>query len=300
VGTGKADSNNEEGWSLLPNGDILAADAQAAPGSELYNPSTQVWSSAGNLPKNLVQLGELGPQMLRPNGTVFVAGANKYTAVYSTSTGTWAAGPNFPVVNTQQLDSADGPAALLTNGNVLLALSPGVYNTPAYFYIFNGTGFKAIAGPPNAVNDSSFNISLLLLPTGQILETDFSTDVEIYTPSVTAETSIAPSITSVPTTLTHGSTYTIKGLRFNGYSQASTYGDDEEHATNYPLVRITNTSTGDVFYARTKNFSSMGVAMPSTAVSARFSVPSGIELGASTLVVVANGIASTPVNVTIQ
>jgi hypothetical protein len=43
----------------------------------------------------------------------------------------------------------------------------------------------------------------------------------------------------------------------------------------------------------------MGVASTST-VSTDFDVPSGAETGASTLVVVANGIASKPVNVTIQ
>jgi len=44
----------------------------------------------------------------------------------------------------------------------------------------------------------------------------------------------------------------------------------------------------------------MGVATGSLIVTADFAVPAGIELGASQLEVVTNGIASTPVAVTIK
>jgi hypothetical protein len=92
----------------------------------------------------------------------------------------------------------------------------------------------------------------------------------------------------------------LSGLQFNGLSQAATYGDDAQAATNYPLVRITNTATGHVFYARTFNHSSMGVATGSTLVTTNFQVPPKIERGASQLEVVANGIPSNPVSVTIK
>jgi hypothetical protein len=78
------------------------------------------------------------------------------------------------------------------------------------------------------------------------------------------------------------------------------YGDDAQMATNYPLVRITNGSTGHVFYARTYDHSSMGVATGTTIVSTNFDVPAGMETGASEMVVVANGIPSDPVAVTVQ
>jgi hypothetical protein len=44
----------------------------------------------------------------------------------------------------------------------------------------------------------------------------------------------------------------------------------------------------------------MGVATGNTLVSTLFDVPEQAESGASSLVVVANGIASTPVNVTVN
>jgi hypothetical protein len=100
--------------------------------------------------------------------------------------------------------------------------------------------------------------------------------------------------------VTRGSTYKISGTQFNGLSQGAMYNDDFQDATNYPLVRLTNQATGHVFYARTHNHSSMGVATGSRVVSTRFDVPAAAETGTTTLEVVANGIPSTPVTVTVQ
>ena len=100
--------------------------------------------------------------------------------------------------------------------------------------------------------------------------------------------------------MTRGSTYKISGTQFNGLSQAAGFGDEVETATNYPLVRITNNATSHVFYARTHDHSTMGVATGSATVSTNFDVPSGMETGASTLVVVANGIPSASAAVTVQ
>jgi len=66
----------------------------------------------------------------------------------------------------------------------------------------------------------------------------------------------------------------ISGTQFNGLSQAAAFGDEVETATNYPLVRITNNSTGHVFYTRTHDHSTMGVATGNTPVSTNFDVPS--------------------------
>jgi hypothetical protein len=44
----------------------------------------------------------------------------------------------------------------------------------------------------------------------------------------------------------------------------------------------------------------MGVATGSQTVSTNFDVPTGMETGASSLVVVANGIASAPVSLTVN
>ena len=151
-----------------------------------------------------------------------------------------------------------------------------------------------VAPPANALADASYVGHLLVLPTGQIMFTDFSTNVEVFTPAGTYNPAWAPTISSASTRLARGKTYTVSGAQFNGLSQGSAYGDDFQNATNYPLVRIVNAATGHVFYCRTHNHSTMAIATGSKKVSTRFDVPAGTETGLSQLFVVANGIPSSP------
>jgi hypothetical protein len=306
TGAGKNDENDEEGWTLLPSGQVLTVDANDTNDDKYTEILTNgTWAAAGDTPVELPDLNtnsnshELGPQMLRPDGTVFCVGATGYTAIYTIATGAWTQGPTFPTLKGVELDSADGPAALLPDGNVLVAVSPGVYKTPASFYEFDGKKLNAVPATANASKDSSYYLRLLVLPTGQILSTDGSKDVEIYTAAGKAAKGTVPTLKSVPKKMTPGSSYPITGIGFNGVSQAVAYGDDYQAATNYPIVRITNTATGHVFYARTANHSSMGVAVPGI-VGTTVTVPATIETGASTLEVVANGIPSKPKKITIE
>jgi hypothetical protein len=302
TGTGKGDTNSEEGWSLLPSGNILTVDVINPPSkdaSEIYNAATGAWSSAGSTVVTLPAYEETGPQILLPDGKVFATGATGYTSLYDTRTGKWKAGPTFPMSNGQQLDIADGPGSLLVNGRALVVASPGAYNSPSTFFEFTGSKLVAVPGTPNSPQNSSYDFRMLPLPNGQILVTDGSNDVEIYTHGGKPKAQWSPVVNSVPTSLTHGDTYSLSGVYLNGFSQAGAYGDDAQAATNYPLVRITNGSTGHVFYAKTHDFTSMAVASPAN-VSTNFDVPASIETGASTLEVVANGIASAPISVTIQ
>lgn len=317
TGAGKFDINDEEGWTLLPSGKVLTVDAyvgsysSTGTNSEIYTPSTGTWASAGSTIKQLWDSSaacggstkasyEEGPGVLRPDGTVLWTGANRcaagHTAIYHTGNGTWTAGPDFAT----GLDIADGPAALLVDGNVLLDTSPGIFGLGTKFYEWDGTSMNLTSAPPLAPSDSSFYGNMVCLPTGQVMFTDFSSSVEIYTPSGTYQSAWQPTITSVAATLTHGTlNNAISGTQFNGLSQCSAYGDDNQSATNFPLVRITNAATGKVVYARTHSFSTMGVATGAKIVSAQFDVPGTTGLGVSTLEVVANGIPSAAVTVTI-
>lgn len=303
TGANKNDDNDEEGWTLLPSGDVLTVDTNTRTKySELYNPGTGSWSAAGSTVAQLVNYNahEIGPAVLRPDGTVLYTGAAGHNAVYDSITSKWSAAPNFPKVGGKQMDIADGPAALLPSGNVLCMTSPSVYKVGVQFFEWNGTSFTAVPNTPNSPEDSSYYGNMLVLPTGQILLTDFSNDIELYNSTGSPSPSWAPAITKFSSTLTHGKISTAEGTQLNGLSQGAAYGDDVQAASNYPLVRITNKSSGHVFYCLTEKPSSMGVATGSLIVSAEFTVPAGIELGASQLEVVANGIASTPVNVTIK
>jgi hypothetical protein len=312
TGSGKADINDEEGWTLLPDGNVLTVDAYVQGGSgtdesEIYNTAKGTWSLAGS---TIVQLWgssthEVGPAVLMPNGTVFATGANDsgagHTAIYNTKTGKWSKGPDFPTVNgVGNLDAADAPGALEINGNAIVMTSPGFGGTGAVFFEWNGTKLSVLPGPPNASGDSSFYGHFLELPTGQLLFSDFSPNLEVFTPKGTYKAAWKPTITSVPSTITHGKSYVVKGTQFSGLSLGGTYGDDFQDATNWALVRITNTASKHVVYAKTTNPSSYSVQSGSKAESTTFAVPSTIETGASTLQVVTNGIPSAAKAVTVN
>jgi len=300
TGAGKFDSNDEEGWTLLPNGKVLTVDAYVdlsdpnGKNSELYDPGAGTWSSAGS---TIVQLWdshgsyEVGPAMLRPDGTVFATGANGagagHTSIYNTKNGTWTPGPDFP----NGLDVADGPAALLPDGNVLVSASPGIFQNNTVFFEWDGANLIPVPRTPNSPINSSWYGRMLLLPTGQVLYTDGSSDVEIYTPSGSPYPGLAPSALLTSVVLSRGSSFTLFGSRFNGASQANAYGDDAQSATNYPIVRITNVSTGHVFYCRTHDHSTMAVGYSGPTYT-HLDIPANVETGQSHLEVVVNGIAS--------
>ncbi len=269
TGTGKFDPNDEEGWTLLPNKQVLAVDAYVpippfpyeptGMNSEIYSPKSgtwhstgstvvQLWDSAADCGGEKVASFELGPGVLRPDGTVFYTGANScgagHTAIYNSFTGKWAAGPDFP----DGLDIADGPAALEPNGKVVMMASPGIFQTPSVFLEWNGEKLTEIPGTPNAPTDSSYYGNMLVLPTGQILLTDFSDDIEIFTPSTGPTWYGRPLVLFGPLLLSPGNSYRVVGAGLNGLSQGAAYGDDVQAATNYPLVRITNLKKRDTFF----------------------------------------------------
>ena len=99
--------------------------------------------------------------------------------------------------------------------------------------------------------------------------------------------------------MTRGTTGLLTGTRLNGLSEAAKYGDEFDAATNYPLVRIRNVATGHIFYCRTHGYT-MGVATGTALVTTSFDVPAGAETGAAKLTVVANGIASAEIDVTVN
>jgi hypothetical protein len=308
TGTGKFDINDEEGWNLLPGGKVLTVDAYVnrydpnGKNYELYDPSSGSWSVAGTTPVQLwdsaancggqgVASFEVGPAVLRPDGTVFATGANScaagHTAIYNVSAGAWTAGPDFP----SNYDIADGPAALETNGKVLMMASPLTFEAGSVFFEWDGSTLNQIGGPPNAPNDSSFQGHLLALPSGQILFTDYTNDAEVFTPTGSNYTGWTPTVLLQSAVLSRGSSIVLSGFKFNGASQNNAYGDDFQDATNYPIVRFTNVATGHVFYGRTHDHNAMPVGYPGPSFT-HLDIPLNMETGLTNLQVVVNGIAS--------
>jgi hypothetical protein len=323
TGTGKADDNDEEGWSLLRDGTVLTVDATLGIGTpspaELYSPSTGTWSATATAPIILVDPAahEIGPAILLPGGKVFQVGGNScgrpgcpgHTALYSS--GTWTAGPDLPAISGRYYDVDDGPASILPDGNVLVEASPSYacpnshgksspFCSPSHFFEFNGTAFVRVNEPADAPVITSFAGRMLALPTGQILWSTYRGSVELYTPRGQPNTAWLPTIASVPTTLVRGTAnYSVAGTQLQGVSNGAAYGDDAQMNTNYPLIRIINIATGNVCFARTHDY---------TATQTSFDMPAAspsvwtrpCDTGSGWLQIVVNGLASLAVTVTVQ
>lgn len=308
----------EESWALLPNGDVLSEDCYGHPATELFDIATRTWKNIGPPQADLVEnsSNEIGAAVLLPSGKVFVLGATGATGLYTPPSaaapnGTWASGPPIPPVGGQAQIAKDAPACLMPNGRVLCAVGPTSqycnnatdqgYCGPTTFLEYDPvTSAFEIAPQLATATAAPYTLTMLLLPNGQVLLTTQTNDVEIYIPGGSPSPAWAPAITSLPTTIALAEHVPLQGTQLNGLSQACAYGDDASMATNYPLVRVRHQATGHLRYYRTHDHSTMGVATGSTPQSTTFEVAVAPALGACELSVVANGIPSQPVQVTVE
>lgn len=302
-------SSYEETWTLLPDGSVFTVECTDSYRAERCLPSLTNWVDAGTplLPVVQVSSAEIGPAILLPDGRVFVIGATGHTALYTPpplpdGIGSWAVGPDFPDDGTGHLmEAKDAPACLLPNGQVLCVAGPAAvedsYPGPTSFFLFDGVHLTPITAPPNA-DRGPFQGRMLLLPNGQALFSNQTADLQVYTPDGAPQAAWRPQITAYPHHIARSDAYTLQGRQLSGLSQAVSYGDDATMATNYPLVRIEHLADGRVWYCRTFN-NDLRVAAGPTIQEASFYVPADVELGPARLCVVANGIPSEWVHVTI-
>ena len=232
------------------------------------------------------------------NLDLFVIGFdNVIWSIFWTQAGGWNVGGWFhPVGNTYF--PMDAPAVLLPSGQVLCVASPPPpcnYPGPTIFFLYDPktNSLAPVAAPPNA-NLGAYTGRFLLLPTGQVLFSNGTQDVEVYTPDGSPDPSWRPVITHAPAELVRGQRSVITGQQINGLSQACSYGDDAQMATNYPIARLA-TAGGQVTYVRTSGHSTMGVATGSASHTTNLDIPADTALGTCQLTLIANGIASAPV-----
>ena len=327
-GANKADRCNEESWALLPNGSVFTINCIGAPSAgpdnaERFVPSVGAgaWVNAGTTPPgHFVVEGsseEIGPALLLPSGNVLNIGATGHTAVYLAN-GTFQAGPDLPLV--KDVDSSDqgsgtsntyntlvpaqakdSSGCVLVNGKILFIAgatgyspSNGGYPGGQYFFEYDPATSGVTSAPaPSGNYDTTapaYVTRMLALPNGQALLSNGASNLFVYTPDGSGpDPAWKPTIKSLsPQT---NAAYKLTGTQLNGLSEGAYYGDDAQMASNYPIVRVTD-SLGNVSYARTFSHSTMGVATGNTLVSTYFVLPATVKPGNYTLEVVANGIAS--------
>ncbi len=293
-----SDRSDEETWVKLPDDSILSYDVFSATGdvahSQRYLPAENRWVDAGDVPvllSSAEQGYELGPAFLLPDGRVFYLGATGHTAYYDFASNSWTAGPDIP----DGMGAGDVPGAMMPNGHILFAADPLPYFSPPTT-IFD---FDPTTDTYTDVTPADYDLSLrpnddrmVVLPSGQVLLTNESDQLIVYTPDGSLDPSWQPVIDRVRNN--HDGTYRLVGRQLNGISEGASYGDDAEMASNYPIVQLTD-RRGNVFYARTYNWDNTGVATGDVTVSTQFTLPADIPAGRYALRVIANGIASDPV-----
>ena len=302
----------EATWVKLPNDNILIIDSgngnSGSTSAEQYNPASDTWASAGTAPNIWPDVSgsgfvsEMGPAFLLPNGNAIFFGGNGVTAIYNN--GTWSQGTSIP----NGLGMKDAAGVMMNNGQILLAVCSQGNNSagtningapPSSFYTFDytangGSGdYTQVPAPGMAVTlDRIANaFEFLNLPDGSILVCGFGGQCYVYSPTGSAINAGKPNVTGV--SVNGDGSLHISGTLLNGISQGSSFGDNAENDSNYPLVRFTDAS-GNVRYGRTYNWSSTSVMTGTNILTTECTVPSGAS-AADSIQVIANGNASDPV-----
>jgi hypothetical protein len=335
--TGYSCSQEEDTWVKLQDGSILTADPPSPPAplgapqtpqtSERFFPSQNQWISQAPLRFALYDSeygwsvgGEMGPAFLLPNGNAVFIGSSPVMGTYDPVANSWSSSPiapNGPATGGAPMAAFDAPGAMMVNGKILLTLgfaatANNSEPTPAFFYEYDPSSgtYTEVLGPGNPGAPSIWtdcgSTAMLDLPDGSVLVESgcngyggANPQLYVYTPSGAPLSQGQPQIQSISAISGSYKTkcYQLTGTGLNGISEGASYGDDEQMATDFPLVRLTGLN-GTVQYARTYNWSRTGLT-PHAPGTTDFALPAGITAGTYQLQVVANGNASVPVSFTV-
>ena len=296
-GSGMLGGQDEAAWVKLPDQSILTIDPFGT-NTERYIPALNRWVRDSICPIQLFGFGgELGGGYLLPNGKAIFFGATSHTAIYTPSgtnlPGTWVVGPDLP----NSLGQVDAPAAMMPNGKILLALGTtsgfgGVSYWYEYDYVSNTFTQVGCPGGGNSFGAAEFIETLVDLPDGTILQTGISQQLYVYTPAGKQLASGMPVDRSVIPN--RDGSFHVPGTLFNGICEGAAYGDDWQMNTNFPIAPLTD-ARGNIYYAKTYNWSSTGVQTGNQPVTTEMSLPVGLPKTQYQLQIIANGIASDPV-----
>ncbi len=260
--------------AALPNGHIiLAADASAA----AFN-TTGDLTSGSSVITNISSTAGVQP------GWRITAVNNGLTVLSGSVTG---------VDSAHQIRISTVSSATLTG--VRLSLG-AVFSSPTQLFDFDPAA-NTISPVSPPIPDASLNsrpsyvTRMLVLPTGQLLFSDSSQILYVYTPDGATEPAMRPVVTQV--VYRGRGVFSLEGKQLNGQSAGASYGDDVQNDENYPLVRLTNAS-GLVFYCRTTNWSSTSVGPSPVPETVDFTLNPAVTAGNYTLVVSGAGISSAP------
>ena len=291
----------------------------------LYNPATNTWAAGPDVMGTLNGIpspfgGDDSPGAILPNGHVIFgadAGPSQFKSTGDITTGSkiivnipstailqvgWAiSGTGIPSSSTiTSVDSANqihiNNNATATTAGVTITFG-AVFSLPTQLFDFNPTT-NSINPVSPAIPDARLNTTavypkrMLVTPNGQLLFSDASSQIWVYTPDGAPNPALRPVINKI--VYNGGGVFTLTGKQLNGQSAGASYGDDDQMDSNYPIVRMTS-STGTVLYARTTGWSSTGVGGGAAPETVNFTLNPALTPGAYTVVVSGAGISSFPV-----
>lgn len=262
--------------ALMPNGHVLlAADAGPAPVTSSGN-TTAGSNIITNIPST--------------------AGLQTGWAVAQTNGATTVIPPGTSII------SVDSPTQIHISKNATATIVGlglrfgGIFSRPTQLFDFNpAEGTLSAVSPPSPDLQlpfiAAFVTRMLVLPTGQVLFSDSSSQLWVYTADGAPNPSLRPVINDVA--YGGAGVFTLTGKQLNGQSAGSAYGDDVESDENYPIVRLVN-STGNVYYCRTTNWSSTAVGSDNSPQTVNFTLNPAVAPGNYVLIVSGAGISSFP------
>lgn len=308
-----AKSSSESSWHLMSDGTVVTLlthgpDPQTA---QKYDYKTNQWYPASALTTGIAIVNnaigfEIGPEFLLPNGKLMAFGANGHNAVYTKGTtlaspGSWKQVADLPSTGDGIQGMVDAPGAIMPNMKILISTGPvkdGNFYGPVSFYEYDYTKdtYTPVPAPPANSSGVPYTGNMLVAPTGQVFySTTYDASINVYNMAAFRATNTGkPVISSV--VLNPDNSYLLTGTGLNGISFGAVYGDEATSFTNFPLVRLSNPANGKVWYARAYGRNFCGIATGSKAITTRFDLPSGLDAGTLKLSVVANGIASDPID----
>jgi hypothetical protein len=273
--------------AILPNGHVIFA-ADAGPAQLTSSGNTTIGSNIiTNIPSTAT---------LQVGWTVTQSPFNGLGNVIQT----------YPALTT--ITSVDSLTQIHISQNALMTVTGqalsfgGAYSPPTQLFDFNPAGGGSVSPMSPAIPDAHLNFlpaytsRMLMLPTGQLLYAEGSGQLYVYTAGGTVSSAYQPVITGA--TYNGGGVFTLTGTQLNGQSAGAMYGDDVQMDENYPIVRLTS-STGKVYYCRTTNWSTTGVATGSTIETVNFTLNPSMPAGTYLAVVSGAGISSLPASVNI-
>jgi hypothetical protein len=295
----------------------------------VYNPIWNTWEAGPEISGTLNGIAspfgaDDAPAAILPNGHVIFAadaGASQITSSGNITAGSavitgipstaifqvfWSvSGTGIP--GGAYIASVDSPSQVTINTAATATASAdainwgGTFSNPTELFEFDPVmnsihQITSTLPDANLPFEGSYPTRMLILPTGQLLFSDSSSQLWVYTSEDAPNPFLRPFITNI--NYLGGGKFRLSGLQLDGQSSGAAYGDDDQMDSNYPIVRMVD-SHGNVFYGRTSNWSKIAVGEDGLE-TVDFRLNPDVTLGNYSLIVSGAGISSFPFPIEIK